>query len=151
MRDLISISLAVIVIVALAVSPAAAGIGVGVFAGEPSGFSFKWWGDGSTAVDAVTGWSLGDADFYAHCDYLWHRMIEDKEIGGSVPLYYGIGARLLLRDGDDSKIGVRIPVGLDFLFDNGRFDVFVEVAPIFNFVPETEFDLSGGVGARFYF
>ncbi len=151
MRVLCSMFLVVVVLGTLALSTAVAGVGVGVFAGEPSGFSFKWWGEGSTAVDAMTGWSLDDADFYVHCDYLWHRMIEDKEIGGSVPLYYGIGARLLLRDGDDSKIGLRIPIGLDFLFDNGRFDVFVELAPIFNFAPETEFDLSGGVGARFYF
>lgn len=151
MRAPCSMGLAITILATLALSPAVAGMGVGIVAGEPSGFSFKWWGDGGTAVDAVTGWSLDEADFYVHCDYLWHRVIEDTEIGGSVPLYYGIGARLLLRDDDDSKIGVRIPIGLDYLFDGGRFDVFVEIAPIFNFVPETEFDLSGGVGARFYF
>ena len=151
MRVLCPMILAAVILTTLAPSPAWAGMGVGIIAGDPSGFSFKWWADDGTAVDAVTGWSLGDGDFYAHCDYLWHRTIEDLEIGGSAPLYYGIGARLLLRDDDDSKLGVRIPIGLDYLFDNGRFDIFVEIAPIFNVVPETEFDLSGGVGARFYF
>lgn len=151
MRVLCSVCLALIVLATAALSPAVAEVGVGIIAGEPSGFSFKWWMDDGTAVDAVTGWSLADGDFYAHCDYLWHRVIEDEDIGGSVPLYYGVGARILLRDEDDSKFGVRIPIGLDYLFDNGRFDVFVEIAPIFNFVPDTEFDLSGGVGARFYF
>ncbi len=151
MRVLCLTILAATILAALAPSPAGADIGVGIIAGEPSGFSFKWWAEDGTAVDAVTGWSLGDGDFYAHCDYLWHRVIEDLEIGGSVPLYYGIGARLLLREDKDSKIGVRIPIGLDYLFDNERFDIFVEIAPIFNFVPETDFDLSGGVGARFYF
>ena len=43
------------------------------------------------------------------------------------------------------------PVVTRRLFDDGRFDVFVEIAPIFNFVPDTDFDFSGGVGARFYF
>jgi hypothetical protein len=151
MRVPLTALLAVVLVVTLMLTPALARMGVGIVAGEPSGFAFKWWSEGATGVDAVTGWSLDDGDFYAHCDYLWHREFEDVEIGGTVPLYFGVGARLLLRDDDDSKVGVRIPVGVDYLFDNGRFDVFVEIAPIFNFVPETEFDLSGGVGARFYF
>jgi hypothetical protein len=150
-RVLCSIVLAVVILATVSTSQAPARIGVGIVAGEPSGFSLKWWLDESTAVDAVTGWSLDEGNFYAHCDYLWHRVIEDTELGGSVPLYYGIGARLLLRDPEDSKAGVRIPIGLDYLFDNGRFDIFIEIAPIFNFVPETEFDLSGGIGARYYF
>lgn len=140
-----------VILTTLAPSQAMAGIGVGIVAGEPSGFSFKWWAEDGTAVDAVTGWSLDDSNFYVHCDYLWHRTIEDVEIGGTAPLYYGIGARVLLRDDGDSKVGVRVPIGLDYLFDNGRFDVFIEIAPIFNVMPETDFDLSGGVGARFYF
>ena len=151
MRVLCQMILAAVILAALIPSPARADIGVGIIAGEPSGFAFKWWADDSTAVDAVIGWSLSDGDFYAHGDYLWHRVVEDLEIGGSVPLYYGIGARLLLREDDDSKIGVRIPIGLDFLIDNGRFDIFVEIAPVFNVMPDTDFDLSAGVGARFYF
>ena len=151
MRILCPMILAAVILVALIPSPVRADIGVGIIAGEPSGLAFKWWAEDGTAVDAVTGWSLGDGDFYVHGDYLWHRVIEDLEIGGSVPLYYGIGARLLLREDKDSKIGVRIPIGLDFLLDDGRFDIFVEIAPIFNVIPETDFSLSGGVGARFYF
>ena len=151
MRVLCLTIMVAVILTALAPSPALAGIGVGIIAGEPSGFSFKWWAEDGTAVDAVTGWSLEDSDFYVHADYLWHRMIEDVEIGGSVPVYYGIGARLLLRDDGDSRVGVRIPIGLDYLLDNGRFDIFIEIAPIFDVMPKTDFDLSGGVGARFYF
>ena len=151
MRSLCPMILAVVLVFTLALPPAHAQVGIGIIAGEPSGFSLKWWLDEGTAADAVTGWSLDQGDFYVHADYLWHRTVEDVEIGGSVPLYYGVGCRLLLRDSDNSKAGVRIPIGIDYLFDGGRFDVFVEIAPIFNFVPDTDFDLSGGVGARFYF
>lgn len=151
MRSASLVVLAVLTVTAAASPPAGARAGVGVVAGEPTGLSFKWWQDRGTALDMATGWSLSANDLYVHADYLWHRLIEDEEIGGSVPLYYGIGARVLLRDDEDSKAGVRIPVGLDFTFDDGRFDVFVEIAPIFNLVPDTEFDLSGGVGARFWF
>jgi hypothetical protein len=151
MRTVCSAAIAVALVLTFMPASSPAKIGVGIVAGEPSGFSFKWWSDGSTGVDAATGWSLDEGDFYAHCDYLWHRAFEDREIGGTVPLYFGIGGRLLLREDDDSKLGVRIPVGVDYILGEGRFDVFVEIAPIFNFVPETEFDLSGGIGARFYF
>ncbi len=151
MRSMSLVVLAALTVAAAASPSVGARVGVGVVAGEPTGLSFKWWQDGGTAIDMATGWSLSENDLYVHADYLWHRLIEDKEIGGSVPLYYGIGARVLLRDDEDSKAGVRIPVGLDLTFDDGRFDVFVEIAPIFNLVPDTEFDLSGGVGARFWF
>ena len=151
MRILCSTVLAFLLLATLLLPAAHARTGIGIVAGEPSGFSVKQWLDEETAIDGAIGWSLGDGDIYLHADYLWHRTIEDTKIGGTAPAYYGVGARLLLQDGGDSKFGIRIPGGLDYLFDDGRFDVFVEIAPIFNFVPETEFDLSIGVGARYYF
>jgi hypothetical protein len=150
MRVLFAVILAAVILTALAPSPAQARFGAGLMVGEPTGFTFKWWQDESTAVNAATGWSLGDGHFYAHGDYVWHRVIQDEKLGGSAPVYYGIGARLLLGDGKD-KVGVRIPLGVNYTFEDGRFDVFVEIAPIFNVIPETSFGLSGGVGARFYF
>ncbi len=151
MRVLCSMILAAVILATLVPSPAGADVGLGVIVGEPTAFSVKWWNDGRTAIDGAIGWSFTEGDFYAHGDYLWHRTVRADNVDSGFPLYYGIGARLLLRDDKDSKVGVRIPIGLDYLFDNGRFDVFVEIAPIFNVVPKTDFDLSGGVGARFYF
>ena len=131
---------------------AGADVAVGVVAGEPTGLSFKTWHEERTAVDAASGWSFGKGGrLYVHSDYLWHRMIEDRQIGGTVPFYFGIGGRLLVRDGEDTRIGVRVPVGLDYFFDEGRFNVFVELAPIVDLVPETELAFSGGVGLRFRF
>lgn len=136
----------------LASVPATARIGAGIILGEPTGICVKKWLDEGTAIDAATGWSMTDGDFYLHADYLWHRIVEDRKIGGSVPLYFGIGGRLLIRgDGDDSEVGLRVPVGLDFFLPDDRFDIFVEIAPILNIAPETELGLSGGIGVRFYF
>ena len=151
MRVLCSMIVAAAILVALVPSPALANLGVGVIAGEPTGFSLKWWNEGGTAVDAATGWSLRDEHFYAHCDYLWHRTIKAESIGRGFPLYYGVGARVVLHEHSDATVGVRLPVGLDYMFDNGRVDMFVEIAPVFNVAPEADVDLSGGVGVRFYF
>ncbi len=152
MRTFCSVLLVAALAAAVVAPPASARTGVGLIAGEPTGISLKVWSDGGTAIDAATGWSFGDSgSFYAHADFLWHRIVEDEDIGGSVPVYFGVGGRVLLRDEKDSKLGVRFPIGLEYLFDDGRFGVFVEVAPIFDLVPKTDFDVSGGIGARFYF
>jgi hypothetical protein len=42
-------------------------------------------------------------------------------------------------------------VGLDYVFGEQPFDVFVEFAPILDLVPETELDWSGAIGIRYYF
>ncbi|HLR33445.1 MAG TPA: hypothetical protein VK074_13230, partial [Fodinibius sp.] len=68
---------------------------------------------------------------------------------GSLPFYYGIGGRVILAD-NDAVIGARIPVGLNYLFDNSPVGLFLEVAPIFNLAPETDFDVDGALGVRFY-
>jgi hypothetical protein len=86
-----------------------------------------------------------------HGDYLWHRYDIEIDVPGALPFYFGVGARVLPHEGDGSRVGVRVPLGLDYITRDRRFDVFLEVAPMVDLVPETEFDLSGGVGARSYF
>ncbi len=148
---------AIIVVASLLVLPAAgvcsSRVGLGIIAGEPTGISLKVWSDGTTAIDGAAGWSLRKGDWlYLHCDYLLHSYeLDVPEFDGSVPYYYGIGGRVLLREGADSRVGIRIPLGLDYLFKNRRFDVFVEIAPILDIIPETSFVFSGGAGIRFYF
>jgi hypothetical protein len=139
-----------LIVLVLATSALAGNVGLGVMAGEPTGLSLKVWSGSRTAFDAAAGWSIDKGDWiYVHGDYLWHRYELDVE-EGSLPFYFGIGARVLLHEGDDSKVGVRVPLGLDYLFENHRFDIFIEVAPIIDLAPDTEFDVSGGIGARYY-
>ncbi|MBN1461709.1 MAG: hypothetical protein JXA57_19435 [Armatimonadetes bacterium] len=121
-------------------------------AGEPTGLSLKIWSGSRTAFDVAAGWSLIESDWiYAHGDYLWHRYDLHLDTPGALPFYFGIGARVLVHDGDDSRVGVRMPLGLNYITSDRRFDFFVEVAPIVDLVPDTGFDVSGGVGARYYF
>ena len=128
-------------------------IGLGVMAGEPTGLSLKAWGDSHHALDAAAGWAFGHGGWvYLHGDFLWHRYEFDVEgVDASVPYYFGIGCRVLLRDERDSRLGVRLPLGLDYLFEDGRLDAFIEVAPVLDLIPETELRLTGGAGIRFYF
>lgn len=126
-------------------------LGIGFIAGEPTGISLKSWTGGNNAFDLGLAWSLGRYDAVnIHGDYLWHNYDLFNEVdSGSLPFYYGIGARVIFDD-NDAVLGARIPLGINYLFEDSPIGIFLEVAPVFNVAPETDFDVDGGVGVRFY-
>ena len=121
---------------------------LGVILGDPSGISLKYWMGSNNAIDAGLAWSFQGADAIGlHADYLWHKWLDVEK--GSLALYYGVGAKTWI--GDDFGLGVRIPVGLNYLFAEAPLDLFVEVVPALNVIPSTDFNGNGGLGVRFYF
>jgi hypothetical protein len=128
------------------------GFGLGVIIGEPTGPSFKVWTGNKTAIDGAVAWSLdGNDDMHLHMDYLIHDFSIAKVDKGRFPLYYGIGGRIRFHDGNqDDQIGVRIPVGMAYLFAKSQLELFFEVVPIVDLAPDTELDFNSGVGIRFY-
>lgn len=137
------------------------GIGVGVILGEPTGVSVKNWLDTRTAVDAAAAWSFSGQDsFQLHADYLIHPIDLPKipEIKGQTTFYYGVGGRLKLQENDDhnsdnndDRLGLRLPIGLSLLLSAVPVEFFVELVPILDLVPDTEFELNAAIGARYYF
>jgi hypothetical protein len=124
--------------------------GLGIILGEPTGVSAKVFLTDRTAVDMAAAWSFSDeAALHLHGDFLLHNfdLIEVEQ--GRLPVHFGIGARVKFED--DSKFGVRIPVGLTYIFQSAPVDIFFEVVPILDLVPDTEFDLNAALGARFFF
>lgn len=140
-------------------------IGVGAIIAEPTGVTGKYWMNPNEAIDAAAAWSLADDDsFQVHGDYLYHRFDLFPRVDQSVgrlALYYGAGARLKFgdddegrgrgNDDDDDRFGVRVPVGMTYLFARAPFDVFGELVPILDVAPDTDLDLNAAVGGRFYF
>jgi len=129
--------------------------GLGVILGEPTGLSFKAWTGGSTAIAGAAAWSFGNTDaLQLHVDYLFHNFRLLKVSKGRLPFYYGLGVRVLLHDqdgDDDTVLGVRFPLGLEYLFASPSLGIFVEIVPILDLVPASEFDLNAAVGFRIYF
>lgn len=126
--------------------------GLGIIVGEPTGISLKHWQTNNNAIDAGIAWSIDEYDaLHLHGDYLWHNfsLFEDVE-KGDLPFYYGVGARVIFAE-TDAVLGARIPVGLNYLFENSSVGIFLEVVPTINLLPDTDFDLNGGVGVRYYF
>ena len=128
------------------------GTGLGVILGEPTGISFKHWLSGATAVDAGLAWSFAADDVHFHMTYLIHAFdwIKSRdEFGSRLNFYYGVGGRA--RFDKDSRAGGRGVIGLVYFFKGAPLDAFLEIAPIMDMVPETDFDLNGGIGIRYFF
>jgi hypothetical protein len=136
------------------------GFGVGIIVGEPTGISLKNWQGKSKALDGALAWSFAGDDFMQlHGDYLSHNFSLLNVEKGQLPFYYGIGGRLRFVDHGDktekrdnkTRLGVRLPLGFAYLFEKTTLDIFVEVVPILDLVPETEFDLNAAIGIRYFF
>lgn len=138
------------------------GFGLGIILGDPTGLSWKSWQSKTRAVAGAIAWSSEDNkdEFHLHLDFLHHHFIPakaKKKSENTLPFYYGIGGRVIFKDDnnpkteDDTTFGVRIPLGLDFMFSNAPMDVFVEVVPALDLVPDTDFDLEAAGGIRYFF
>ncbi|MFW6288353.1 MAG: hypothetical protein ACOC2Q_01075 [Spirochaetota bacterium] len=121
------------------------GVGLGVIVGQPTGLSAISWLGGGNALDFVAAWSFQDSgSFYVHADYQFHGYVDRP-----MTLFSGLGGFVLLQD--DPALGIRIPLGVSFLFQRAPLDLFFEVAPGMTLAPSTDFFIGGGVGLRFYF
>lgn len=127
------------------------GFGLGVIFGQPTGLSGKFWlSPAGNAVDFAAAWSFGDGGFFsAHATYLWHFPHAISASERFVP-YVGPGVRFGAKK-KDAALGVRVAGGIAWWPKGAPVDVFLEIAPVLNLIPATDFDMTGGVGARYYF
>ncbi len=128
--------------------------GLGIILGQPTGLSFKRWTTEKNALAAGVAWSfIGIESFHLHLDYLWHSGIdtatEDIEDAGNTLFYYGMGGRVTISD--DPETGVRIPVGINFILSEAPLDIFIEIVPVMLLLPDTDAELNGGIGIRYWF
>jgi len=125
---------------------------VGVIAGKPSGITAKYNLDSKLSIDGGLGWvTSGDNEFHIYGSALYHMYDLIKVPKGKLPLYFGGGLRFLDRKNKDDKFGIRMPVGVEYQFENLPLGAFTELAPILNLTPDTDFDIEGGIGIRYFF
>ena len=124
------------------------GFGLGLIFGNPTGISAKYFMNEKNAIDGALAWSLNGDWMQIHADYLWHFYVIDVS-KGEMPFYVGAGAKFGI--GDDFHLGVRIPLGIAYHFENAPLDIFLEIVPGMDLTPDTDFELDGGIGIRYYF
>lgn len=142
--------------------------GLGILIGDPTALSGKYFYDSSKAFDfgvgAVRYWRGRDG-LHLHADHLWHPVSLVSAEAFELPLYLGVGLRLFSfderYDGEDYDdalaLGVRVPFGIAFDFNETPIDIFIEIAPVVDvFVRDYRddslyFDVQGGIGIRYWF
>lgn len=149
MRGIIGV-LVCILIVGSMVEAQDKGFGVGIVVGEPTGLSGKYWVSSQNAIDAGLAWSFRHSGFlHLHADYLWH-FPDAIQSNQRFPLYAGIGGRIGFAK-NDAVLGVRVVGGIAWWPKDTPIDVFLELSPIIDLAPASEFNMNGGFGVRYFF
>jgi hypothetical protein len=124
-------------------------LGLGIVAGDPSGISGKLWTGPNNAIDFIVGFSLYHDYVSINADYVWHEWNLIPVKAGRLPLYYGMGLWTSISQGP--AVGGRGIVGLEYLFPSAPLDVFLELGPGIQILPDTGPAFSAGLGMRYFF
>lgn len=140
--------LLLVVIGIVVLAPLSADTGLGVIVGDPTGVSVLL----ANRIAVAAAWSL-DSRLHLHAD-LW---LINRPLVTPLNWYLGAGGKVTLVSGgngegnDDSvSVGGRVPIGVQW-YVLPRLELFAEIAPGLQIIPETGFDIDGGIGARFHF
>ena len=128
----------------------AGNVGLGGQIGEPSGVTLKLYEHPGFAYEFLAAWDLDDF-FFLNAHVLFERPIPDS------PLRYYLGPGVLIgfeenqpdRDEDELVIGISGQFGVNFFVE--RFEVFLHLTPRLSVIPETDGEIGGGIGLRYYF
>jgi hypothetical protein len=126
------------------------GFGVGFVLGIPSGISASLPLGEKNAINGIAGYALNrGANFNLLADYVW---IENDVLpveSGRVGFYYGPGA--FTEISRETTAGIHVVAGVDYRFQETPLQIFLQIAPGINVIPDTKIALSGGWGLRYYF
>ena len=154
LKNLTGLFSGLMVILSTPPSVADGNLGLGVMVGDPTGVSVHYWLSKENALHLGMGWDAGDRDiFHLNADYLFYDFHTIRVDAGNIPFYYGLGLRLVDEDRPkkDLNLGIRVPVGLHFFFKSSPVDIFLEVAPVVELTPDTDFTIDGSLGIHYRF
>lgn len=141
-------------------------LGAGILLGSPSSLVGKYWVSQTVAWDVGLAFSF-DNYILIHSNYLTHYPGVWKSshpvISRFVP-YLGIGGVIVVAQKDRSNgegfigkksgslgLGVRIPLGVEWLPPEAPLGIYLELAPGLALTPSTTGFIQGGLGVRYYF
>ncbi len=141
-------------------------LGAGIVLGAPTALTLKYWQTKQVAYDAGLGFSAGNYVLF-YGDYLYHYpgafKQKDAFLSRLTP-YVGLGAIVAVTTGDRKDndnylgkssgsfgLGVRVPLGIEWIPREPSLGVFIEIAPGISLIPSTSALLMAGIGVRYYF
>jgi hypothetical protein len=125
-------------------------VGLGGQVGAPTGVTLKFYNAGGPSYDVLAAWDLDDF-FFLNVHAQFNQPINAENVDG-LEWFIGPGAYVGVIDRveDEAVLGISARGGLNYVLDR-RFEFFVHLTPRFDLVPETDADVGGGVGFRYYF
>jgi hypothetical protein len=95
------------------------------------------------------GWNFSDNGYLAATIDYW---ILHKKIDKPLYWYVGAGANIYLPINSSHKLGIglRAPVGLQWI-PAKHFEIFGELAPYLNFIPDLNLSIQASIGFRYLF
>lgn len=152
------VALAFITTFLFAASPAQAqrvpgAVGLGGQVGDPSGVSLKVYNPNTISYDFLAAWDLDDF-LFLNMHGLYERPLELENTEG-LEYFFGPGGFVGVQDrpagqDDDIVFGISGRVGVNIPLED-HFEFYAQVTPRINLVPDTDGDVGGGIGVRYYF
>lgn len=106
---------------------------VGVVAGFPTGVSAKYWMNRTVGFQGAAAWNPATEGLNGSVDALYHTKSFSNEDEISLPLYAGLGARIVEYDQGDAAsewaVGPRVPLGVEAILRDLPVAFFAEIAP----------------------
>jgi hypothetical protein len=140
--------------------------GLGVILGAPTAITGKYYMNREEAIDMGLAFDFDDY-ILVYGDYLVHfpgGFGHSSQFASELVPYVGIGPVLVL-DADDRRrndkyfadanddfgLGVRIPLGIEWMAPRFPLGIAVEIVPGIIVIPGTDAFVQGGVAFRYYF
>jgi hypothetical protein len=123
-------------------------LGVGVQIGNPVGVTLRTDQAYRSPIEGLVAWDLAGGALFASGHLILFEQPLPLEDGAPAYLFIGPGAYLSAGD-DHFDLGASGRAGLSYFI--APLELFVQVSPRFNVLPDTDVGLGGGLGARYYF
>jgi hypothetical protein len=136
----------------------------GIVLGEPSGLTGKYMVESAQAIDGGIAFSFQNF-FLFWADYVWEFPAlfgQSSDFVRRLTPYVGVGGIMLISTragntlfgataGSSLGLGLRVPFGVEYIFNKVPIGIYAEIAPGVGIIPGTFGFLFGGIGARYYF
>ncbi len=165
MKNFFYITLSAFILASTSAHASDGRFGLGFILGDPTAISAKWYTTSERAYDLQVSF-VHDDFFLVYGDSLFHfpAMLGNGKFAQRIAPYFGFGAFGVFASNNDhpkgnyfdkrdnkAAIGVRIPFGMEWIWDKAPLGVGVEVTPGVVVAPATIGFLQGGITLRYYF
>ena len=122
-------------------------MGLGGQIGSPSGVTLKVYNAGGPSYDFLAAWDL-DEFFFLNAHAQFSQPINANNVSG-LEWFFGPGAFIGVRN-DEAALGISARFGINWMA-NEYIELFGQITPRLDLVPDTEGGFGGGLGLRYYF